>query len=61
MTKGLVAMFDGEWNSGTFEHDPELDGWIDLVGGVKAIDAGVYPEATYEITDKSYILVMPYG
>ena len=49
-------MFDGEWNSGTFEHDPELDGWIDLVGGVKAVDAGY--SGTYEITDKSYIFNM---
>ena len=32
VSKGLVAMWDAEWNVGYGEHDAESDVWVDLVG-----------------------------
>ena len=32
VTRGLIAMWDGEWNSGFFMHDPSSGTWKDLVG-----------------------------
>ena len=32
VTDGLVAMWDGEWNAGPGQHDPNATVWKDLVG-----------------------------
>lgn len=47
---GLIAMWDGEWNAGIGQHDPDAASWKDLVSGedtslpdvVSVLDNGVY-------------------
>lgn len=33
ITKGLVAMWDGEWNAGPGVHNANATNWVDIIGG----------------------------
>ena len=40
VTKGLIAMWDGEWNAGIGQHDPDSIIWKDLVGDFNLVIYG---------------------
>ena len=61
VTDGLIAMWDGEWNTGIAKHNPNADVWIDLVNGytgMKAADSVQWLDKAC-VLDNGYFIVNP--
>ena len=61
VTKGLVAMWDGEWNAGLGKHDTKVGKWKDLVGKSDCDPAGApkFSGNSVELDGNSYWEVKP--
>ena len=58
VTNGLIAMWDGEWNAGPGVHDPNANGWSDVINGYEIIFSNRDGTASnnFEVHDNYYAL-----
>lgn len=61
VTDGLVAMWDGEWNAGGGVHDPNYNGWENLVTGNDAtlFEGNLQFDSNSAVFDGSTSLLVP--